>query len=481
MTKHALGYAKYLGKEYPIAARNGDRVGFDDAAGEFYIPPHLPPKNIESAMAQIYKMLAKRDLTNKVINFAKQMDVKVASVKITSAKTRWGSCSARPAFAGSKIYNINFSWRLIMADEAAVDYVVVHELAHTIEMNHSARFWAVVEGVMPDYKERQARLKELAHRLGNENLEINYKAAAEENKPTIAESGLFRWHFADYKTILSPKNGMNLYRGCTHGCIYCDSRSACYQMKHDFEDIEVKRNAAQILERQLRQRRVPCMIGTGAMCDPYIHVDEKLGITRQCLEVIERHGFGVAMLTKSARIMRDIDLLYSINVKAKCVVQMTLTTFDDDLCRLIEPDVSTTSERFAVLETMRKAEIPTVVWMTPTLPFINDTEENMRGLLDYCIRAKVAGIITFGFGTTMREGSRDYFYKMLDMNFPGVKQKYINKFGNKYECLSPNSRKLYRIFKETCEKHDILYRENNVFDYIYRFTPKMGQLSLFDV
>ena len=172
-------------------------------------------------------------------------------------------------------------------------------------------------------------------------------------------------HYADYKTILSPQNGMNLYRGCTYGCIYCDSRSKCYQMKHDFEDIEVKRDAARILESQLTRRRKPCMISTGAMCDPYIHLEDELQITRRCLEVIHRYGFGVAIQTKSARIMRDMDILQSINAKTKCVVQLTLTTYDEDLCRIIEPNVSTTAERFAVLEAMRDAGIPTVVWISP--------------------------------------------------------------------------------------------------------------------
>jgi len=135
-------------------------------------------------------------------------------------------------------------------------------------------------------------------------------------------------HFAEYKTILSAKNGMNLYRGCTHGCIYCDSRSTCYQMDHDFEDIEVKRNAPQMLETELKRRRKPCMIGTGAMTDPYIPLEEKLGYIRSCLELIDIYGFGLAIQTKSARILRDLDLLVSINKKAKCVVQITMTTFD---------------------------------------------------------------------------------------------------------------------------------------------------------
>ncbi|MCL2018555.1 MAG: radical SAM protein [Oscillospiraceae bacterium] len=278
---------------------------------------------------------------------------------------------------------------------------------------------------------------------------------------------------------------MNLYRGCTHGCIYCDSRSACYQMKHDFEDIEVKQNAVKILESQLRRKRTPCMIGTGAMCDPYIHLEEELTLTRQCLELIERYGFGLAILTKSNRIMRDIDLLYSINANSKCVVQMTLTTLDEEMCKILEPDVSTTAERFEVLKIMQKAGIPTVVWLCPILPFINDTEENLRGILDYCIDAGVRGIMNFGFGTTMREGSRDYFYRKLDEHFPtdgrrpGMKQKYIKTFGNSYECPSPNSSRLWRIFSDVCRKNGILYKTKDVFEYMNKFESKATQLSLF--
>ena len=155
----------------------------------------------------------------------------------------------------------------------------------------------------------------------------------------------------------------------------------------------VKQNAAAILESQLLRKRQPCMIGTGAMCDPYIPLEEELRLTRQCLELIERHGFGLVIQTKSARILRDLDLLKAINDRTKCVVQMTLTTYDETLCRIIEPNVSTTAERFAALEFFRNAGIPTVVWLSPILPFINDTEENLRGVLDYCVRGKVRGII----------------------------------------------------------------------------------------
>ena len=289
-----------------------------------------------------------------------------------------------------------------------------------------------------------------------------------------------RMHYADYKTILSPNNGMNIYRGCTHGCIYCDSRSACYKMDHDFEDIEVKRDAPRILEEQLKKRRDKCIIGTGAMCDPYIHLEEELQITRQCLSLIEKYGFGLSILTKSSRIMRDIDILKAINKKTKCVVQITLTTFDEELCKKLEPNVSTTFERFQVLKAMNEAGIPTVVWLCPILPFINDTEENLRGLLDYCIEAKVSGILCFGFGVTLREGDREYFYRALDRLFPGMKERYIEYYGEAYSCHSPNNGWLTGIFREVCEEHNILYRTNEVFDYIRHFDTKGRQSSIFD-
>jgi len=332
----------YRGKQYPIVAIPEKRVGFDNEQKHFYVPQGLTCEEIKLACVQIYKMLAKHDLTNKVIDFSKIMKVAPIEIKVNSAKTRWGSCSRKYG-----LHNLNFSWRLIMADDDVIDYVVVHELAHIKEMNHSPRFWKIVESVLPDYKERQSRLKKLQEVLSVQEWDYN------PDNDYYDGDNKSRWHYGDYKTILSPKNNMNLYRGCTHNCIYCDSRSICYQIKHDFEDIEVKRNAVQILESQLRKKS-PCMIGTGAMCDPYIHLEEELQITRQCLEVIEKYGFGVAILTKSARIMRDIDLLYAINAKSKCVVQMTMTTFDEDLCRILEPDVSTTAERFDVLKTFKE-------------------------------------------------------------------------------------------------------------------------------
>lgn len=287
-------------------------------------------------------------------------------------------------------------------------------------------------------------------------------------------------HEVNVKGILSAKNGMNIYRGCLHGCIYCDSRSLCYQMNHKFEDIEVKANAVGLLENTLRRKRNKCMIGTGAMSDPYMPIEEKLGNMRKCLEVIERYGFGVTMITKSTKVLRDLDLLKKINEKSKCIVQMTLTTYDEDLCRIVEPNVETTYERFRAFEILRDNGIPTVVWLCPILPFINDTEENIRGILDYCVRAKVKGIINFDMGVTLRDGNREYFYKKLDEHFPGLKEKYIRMYGNSYQLSSPNSRQLNMIYKSECIKNGIMCDVNECFEYLNKYEDKYGgeQISL---
>lgn len=289
-------------------------------------------------------------------------------------------------------------------------------------------------------------------------------------------------HFVTAKGILSAQNGMNLYRGCTHGCIYCDSRSRCYHIDHDFEDIEVKQNAPKLLEDALRRKRQKGMIGTGAMCDPYMHCEEELGLTRRCLEIIDRHGFGLAIQTKSCRILRDLPLLKSIHEKAKCVVQMTLTTYDENLCRIVEPHVSTTRERYEALKAFQREGIPTVVWLCPVLPFINDTEENLRGILSYCFDAGVKGIICFGMGLTLREGDREYYYQKLDEHFPGLKQRYVKAYGLSYECPSPNADKLWKIFDEECEKRGVMHYPQDIFAYLHDLPErKLGeQMSLFD-
>ena len=287
-------------------------------------------------------------------------------------------------------------------------------------------------------------------------------------------------HYAEVKGILSSDNGMNLYRGCSHGCIYCDSRSKCYNMNHDFEDIEVKSNALELLENALRRKRKRCMIGTGAMTDPYIPLEHRLQHTRKALLLIEKYGFGVALQTKSSRVLRDLDVLKRINEKTKAVVQITLTTADEALCKIIEPNVSTTSERFEALKTLRDAGIPTVVWLCPILPYINDTQENIRAILDMCVEAKVRGVLCFGMGVTMREGNREYFYRQLDRHFPNLKQRYIREFGNNYVVNSPKNNELMKLYHRTCSENGIMHSADEIFEYLHRFEEKNApqQLSL---
>ena len=289
-------------------------------------------------------------------------------------------------------------------------------------------------------------------------------------------------HFAKVKGILSSKNGMNLFRGCTHGCIYCDSRSKCYQMNHRFEDVEIKENGIKILEESLKRKRKKCMIGLGSMTDPYIHEELKLNYTRKALELINRYGFGATLITKSDNLLRDLEIFKDINSKTKCIIQMTLTTYDEKLCKIIEPNVSTTRDRFEALKVLRDAGIPTVVWLIPILPFINDNKENILGILNYCKEAKVYGVICFGMGLTLSDGNREYFYSELDKNFPKLKELYIRKYGNSYMINSDNNAELMKIFHGFCEKNDIVHDNNKIFDYLRRFETKdeVKQLSFFD-
>ena len=289
-------------------------------------------------------------------------------------------------------------------------------------------------------------------------------------------------HFTKAKGILSSKNGMNLFRGCTHGCIYCDSRSKCYQMNHKFEDVEVKENGISLLEESLKRKRKKCMIGLGSMTDPYIKEELGLNYTRQALEIVNKYGFGITLITKSANVLRDLDLLKEINSKAKCVIQMTLTTYDEELCKKIEPNVSTTKERVEALKILRDEGIPTVVWLTPILPFINDTEGNIIGILNYCKEAKVFGIICFGMGVTLREGNREYFYSQLDKKFPKLKERYIREYGNNYVANSVNNKKLMGVFHEFCGRKGIVHDNEAIFNYLGLFEGKdiSKQLSFCD-
>lgn len=290
-------------------------------------------------------------------------------------------------------------------------------------------------------------------------------------------------HFTKVKGILSQKNGMNLFRGCTHGCIYCDSRSKCYQINHKFEDVEIKENAIELLEDRLKRKRKKCMIGLGSMTDPYIKEELKVNYTRKALETVNKYGFGMTLITKSSDVIRDLDLLKEINSNTKCVIQMTLTTYNEDLCKKIEPNVSSTKERFETLKILRNAKIPTVVWLCPILPYINDTKENLLGILDYCKEANVKGIICFGIGLTLREGNREYFYSKLDEKFPGLKEQYIREYGNSYEINSKNNYKLMQIFHKFCEENQIMHDNSKIFNYLQTFEEKNSskQISIFDI
>ena len=285
-------------------------------------------------------------------------------------------------------------------------------------------------------------------------------------------------HFIQAKSLLSAKNGMNIFRGCTHGCIYCDSRSLCYQMPHEFSDVAVKENAPSLLDAALSRKRRKCMIGFGSMSDPYIPAESSLRLTRQCLEIIARRGFGVSLITKSDLVLRDIDLLKEIQERAKAVVSVTLTTADDTLCRKIEPHVCPTSRRAEVLCALRDAGIPTVVWLCPILPYINDTKENLEGILSLCRDAGVERILSFGFGLTLREGNREYFYQKLDELFPGLSTRYSAEFGLRYAIESPNSAELERMFSAFCEREGVERCPERIFSYLYEM-ERDRQATLF--
>ena len=279
-------------------------------------------------------------------------------------------------------------------------------------------------------------------------------------------------HYTKVKTILSPKNGMNLYRGCTHGCIYCDSRSSIYQINHEFEDIEVKENALELLKKSLINKHQKVMIGTGSMADPYMPLEKRIEYTRNALKLIYKYGHGFTCITKSDLILRDLDLIKKINEKTKAVVQMTLTTADENLCKVLEPNVCTTKRRVEVLKTLNDNGIPTIVWLCPILPFINDTEENINRIIDYCIDSNVKGILCYQMGMTLRDGNREYFYKKLDENFPGLKEKYIAHFKNNYEIPSPHNVKLMKIFAKRTSEAKIMNNNYEIFNYLFEFPKK---------
>ncbi len=281
------------------------------------------------------------------------------------------------------------------------------------------------------------------------------------------------------KTLIQePGHNYNVYRGCTHGCIYCDSRSRCYEIPPPFEDIIVKVNAAELAQKELSRKRKKIMAHSGSMCDPYMPIEAELGLSRKVLEVILKTGHGAGFLTKNVLALRDLDLMKAIDRQAKAVACFTLTTMDDAMAHRIEPGASPPSERLKALWTFAQNGITTGVWMTPLLPFLTANEENIVSIVRSCAAAKVKYIVCFDIGTTMREGSRDYFYQKLDEIYPGMKRRYQAEFGLEYICKAPDHERLYAVFTEECQKAGIAWQWSDIAKWT-EIPERNEQLTLF--
>ena len=253
---------------------------------------------------------------------------------------------------------------------------------------------------------------------------------------------------------------MNLYRGCSHGCIYCDSRSVCYRLEH-FDTVQPKPDALAILEAELRGKRRSGVVSMGAMSDPYNPLERELKLTRGALEMLLRHGFGAAYTTKSALCARDADLLREISRFAPVCARLTVTCADDALCRRIEPNVSVTTERLAALRSLADAGVYAGVWINPVQPFLTDSEDNLVALLRMAAEAGAQFAVCF-FGMTLRTGNREYYFRALERDFPGVRQKYLTAFGNDYECPSPDAERLWEVYRAECDRLGLAYRFREV-------------------
>ena len=269
---------------------------------------------------------------------------------------------------------------------------------------------------------------------------------------------------------------MNLYRGCLHGCIYCDSRSECYEVG-EFEEVKVKGNALELLEKELRSKRNRGIIGMGSMSDPYNPYENKYQLTKKSLELMERFKYGVFIITKSNLVLRDKDILKRVDKNAKAVVGITITCSDDVLSKVIEPKVSSSSERFKSISELNEAGIDTGILLMPILPFINDTEENIRGIVKQASKSKAKFIYPF-FGITLRDKQREFYYDNLEKSFPGLKDKYIHRYGNNYSCESDKSKELYKLLARLCEEENILYRMEDI-NELFVIRNEYEQMSLF--
>lgn len=289
------------------------------------------------------------------------------------------------------------------------------------------------------------------------------------------------------KTILSKNKypdywfgndyNMNLYRGCHHGCIYCDSRSECYQ-NHEFDVVKVKENALNILKQEFMKKRQKGVVGIGAMSDSYNRFEEKEEITRGALKLIRDYRFGVSLETKSDLVIRDIDLFLDIQKYNDVIVKMTITTYDDELSKIIEPNVCVSSKRFLAIQKLSEAGLFTGILFHPVLPFITDTEENVVEMVKLA-HLHGAKFIHCYFGVTLRDRQRDYYFQKLDEHFPGLKEKYIKHYGMKYSCRSQNYKRLQYIFQRECKKYGLLYNMKDIIQAYKTHQQRIEQLTLF--
>lgn len=277
------------------------------------------------------------------------------------------------------------------------------------------------------------------------------------------------WYGIDYN--------MNLYKGCSHGCIYCDSRSNCYHID-DFDKVRGKENALYILERELSKKSDRGVVGIGAMSDTYNPLEKKYEMTRGTLKLISKYGFGVSIDTKSDLILRDIDLLKEINSKNNVIIKFTITTPHDELSHIIEPNVCVSSKRLQAIKTLSENGIFTGIMMNPVLPFITDREDDIRLLVKLASEHGAKFIHTY-MGMTLRENQRDYYYAQLDKCFPELKADYIKYYGDRYNCVAPNYKRLYKIFKEECDKYGILYEMKDIIKAYKKDIQSDEQISLF--
>lgn len=273
------------------------------------------------------------------------------------------------------------------------------------------------------------------------------------------------WFGTDYN--------MNIYRGCSHGCIYCDSRSDCYGIE-SFDQVRAKEKALIILEDNLRRKSLKGVVGTGAMSDPYNPMEKKYQLTRQALELFKGYGYGVAIATKSPLVSRDKDLLAAIQKRSPVLVKITITCASDDLARIIEPQVAPSSARFAAIKELSDSGIFTGVLLMPILPFINDTPANIKAIVEGAAQ-QGAQFIYPAFGVTLRDSQRLYFYDQLDAHFPGLKKEYQQHFGNAYSCASPQAKSLWASFTRECQRQGLVYKME---DIISRYKLEHGSQQL---